>query len=467
MPGVDKRTRPIGVAVGELFKKALVTHQGVCYEVTSIDNGGENLYPLEASYKRMRRKLQLFNPDFDAFLPPYPKWVPGTDPVKFAQELAKKIKIVVPKRITCKITRELAQFRCMNNSCGWFGPVTFVKEGRRCPECGSLVLQAPVYRWDEHKDNNGDPPSAFIQPIVNPPCKKHGAKKVFHRLIPQNYKTPISSLRLICPECKDKGRAVVRRKYKLGLPSSSLRRKIMTSQVHLPDEVGDWQTLDHFGLLSDEYVSGVYWVDNMTVYQVTFGYSYETGHCWPLDDAFMGREFPTQGLVIQFKPDVYPKLLKHIEAAYESDPELYQEFVDDLERVGREHYDEDDEDILGQFNEEQLKRWVLHTLKHAFLMMIPLKTGLDHTKFAGSYDLDDDRVIIYDNEFGGIGGTRLLALDDQLFMDYLELTRKRVRDCDCRTRCLKCLVANYCGEVNNALNRHLIGPVFNVETDYE
>lgn len=228
----------------------------------------------------------------------------------------------------------------------------------------------------------------------------------------------------------------------------------------------DWKLLDSQGLLSDEYIESIHFCDSMKVYQVTFGFSYETEHCFPLDDAAVGREFPTQGIIIQLKPDTYAKVMENIKIVYENDPEIFDEFVTDLLRLGNEFF-EDDEDERESYNGDQLKRWVLHTLKHAFLMLLPLKTGLDYTKFAGLYDIDDNRVIIYDNEFGGIGGCQSLANDESLFIDYLEITKKRIGDCDCRSRCLKCLVTNYCGEVNNALNRHLIGPVFNIETDYE
>jgi Distinct helicase family with a unique C-terminal domain including a metal-binding cysteine cluster len=471
---VEKKTRAIGIAIGELFKKAYVSHQGVVYEVDTIDNGGKNLYPDEETYRRMRRRLELFHPDFVHFLKPFPRRKPGQSDFDYFQEIANKIKIIVPKKISCKITPELKQFRCVNTKCGWFGPISFLNDKRQCPECKSTVVQAPIYRWDIKKGTvkGGkvvDDPDRYIIGLTNPPCKKHGGKKVFHRLVPTDFKTPIASMRLYCPECGNptSGRRLVRKNYKLGLPTTSIRRKIMISQVDTKDP-GSWRQMEHCDLLSSQYVEGVYYSENIKLYQITFGYSYETEHCFPLDDAAIGREFKTQGIVIQLKPDIYEKLLAHVKNVYRNDPEIYAEFMKDLERLGKEYYgDPEDEQERVAYNRDQLKRWVLHTLKHAFLMMLPLKTGLDFTKFAGSYDIDDDRIIIYDNEFGGIGGCQLLSEDQDLFLDYLEITRKRLQDCDCRSRCLKCLVTNYCGEVNNALNRHLIGPIFSIETDYE
>lgn len=461
-------TRPLGMAVRELFANAIASHQGTFYEAVHIDNQGRML-PIDLeTYTRLRNKLRLFDPNFINLLPTYPDRDDFDDEMEFLQAVMDKIRIQVPHSVQCYITEPLSMFRCSSNNCGGFFSLKLrgISTSRLCPVCGAEIFQAPLRvlksQLTDHSATSAQ--RKPIQRITNTSCRRcsSGAAPVFQHLATLDPRSPFATLRLYCPRCQrpSEGAILARRGYTIQLPSQRLVRAVMQTSC----KVRKSRPID-FASLQTDFVESVSYSDSLEIFEIVMGYSYpEAGLTFPLD-VFNGRKFKTQGVVIQLREDAFPKLFEHLNLVYR-DPALLAGFKDDLVRLGDDFFGRDHTEA-AKYNQEQMRRWTLHTLAHTLLMMLPLRTGIEATKFGYSYDVPDSRVILYDNEEGGIGGCEMLATQTAVWHDFLDLTRDRLVACDCRARCPRCIVTAGCGEIYNALNRHLIGPVFGVSTDYE
>jgi len=100
---------------------------------------------------------------------------------------------------------------------------------------------------------------------------------------------------------------------------------------------------------------------------------------------------------------------------------------------------------------------ILHTISHAFLVDLPLVTGLEPNEFFESIDVDRKEVAIFDNEPGGIGGVSTVVSGDELSSDYQGKVGESVDcDLDCSSACKACLYIENCGRLNRQLNRHIL-----------
>ena len=461
-------TRSLGMAVREMFANSIVSHQGTFYETCHIDNQGRMLPIDEETYQRLREKLRLFDPTFINLLPTYPDRSEFDDEMEFLQAVMDKIRIQVPHSVQCYITEPLSMFRCSSNRCGGFYSLKLrgMSTSRVCPECRSEIFQAPL-RVLKTAPTDHSATSAQrkpIQRITNTSCRRcsKGNNSVFQRLATLDPRSPFATLRLYCPDCQKPadGTTVARRGYTIQLPSQRLVRPVTQTSCKIRKS-----TPINLDVLSPQYINSVQYCDALEVFELVVGYSYpEAGLTYPLD-VFNGRKFKTQGLVVEVHQDSFSKLFENLGVVYR-DPALFAAFKSDLQSLGDDFFGHGEEEST-KYNQDQIRRWTLHTLAHSLTMMLPLRTGIEASKFGYSYDVHDARVILYDNEEGGIGGSEMLGTNPDIWRDFLELTRDRLTACDCRARCPRCIVTPGCGEIYNALNRHLIGPIFGVVTDYE
>lgn len=151
----------------------------------------------------------------------------------------------------------------------------------------------------------------------------------------------------------------------------------------------------------------------------------------------LGRMMKTQGFVLTIKPSIYEKVHNIIE----SNPTL-------KDRDNPERY------VLDI---------VVHTLKHALLVLVPQYTGYEDQKFMGAYEILDDnqgaKVYLYDNEDGGHGGFATLIKDGDRFSKMIQRIagdRLRCPIRECKHACGNCLFIRRCGRVNRDLNRHYL-----------
>lgn len=470
---VSTVSRQLGVAVAELYQDAIAGHQGTFYQVTTI-GASRTLFVPPETYELLREKIRLFDPSFLSMLPDYPDQDDyDGDLNEWMQAVNDKIRIEEPDTVIAHITDPLSMFRC--DRCGTMIPLSSgrIDPKRICPTCHSNIFQAPIYVFKGEVSAEKIPPKT-LEKITSRPCdrcKKRG-KTVWLHMKPTDKRAPFGTLRLYCPECDKRpdtrdAKLVSRKGRRVTLPTQSLMRPVSATVCQLGREASP---MPMHGLVSSEYVKAITYHKQIQVHRIVFGYSFsDSGITKPLPK-FSGRKFKTQGIAVHLRRDCFHKLSEHLDPAHKGvyrDPDLFKEFMNDLQKPGKSYFHADEQQKHEEYDEDQFRRWVLHSLAHTLMIMLPLKTGLEATKFGYSYDVKEGRVIIYDNEEGGIGGCQSLAEDEFTWSDYLDITRRHLEHCDCRARCYRCIVLSMCGEVNNALNRHLLGPLFDILTDYE
>lgn len=151
----------------------------------------------------------------------------------------------------------------------------------------------------------------------------------------------------------------------------------------------------------------------------------------------LGRMLKTQGFVVTIKPEIYEKIKEIVK----SDPTLE-------EKENPEQY------VLDI---------VIHTLKHALLVLVPQFTGYEDQKFMGAYEILDNekgaKIYLYDNEDGGHGGFATLIKDGDRFSNMIKRIVGARLKCpvrECKHACGNCLFIRRCGKINRDLNRHYL-----------
>lgn len=467
-------SRPMGYAISKLFKDAYATYREHMYKVDLIETGEPIILPWDA-YTKMTERLKLLDPEtFTGLaLPSFPEPKTESQKLEYFKDFIKKVRISEMRRVVARLTSELESFIC--DDCNNFVRGTSFVNGVNqfkflCKECNGTLSQAPILvrtgerrskEAIEKEDRKNKPIVLYIKASKKncPHCKVED----WWGLTVKDPEQPMGSLYWICKHCKKTIEQYQAFKqwgegYKPQEPTENLTKGITVSLANVEDT--NLRPISFEGFLNKTYCEGVFYSDEVEVSQVTWGYKlgqydnvrYKT---FP-NHTYYGRTMKTQGMIIRLKPGVYDECLKSLNELYKEDSELYNGFLEDI-----------GDSSLGKSN-LQLKRWVLHTLKHALLVFMPIITGLPHQEFSGSYDLQKDQVIIYDNQEGGIGGCKKLWEDPNHFIDLLDLLTGAVEKCDCRNKCPKCVLLNTCGEVNQALNRHLLVPIFNnLDTFYD
>ena len=462
MPTSKTDTRAMSYAVSKLFKNAYATYRENMYKVELIETG-KNI-PLDwSTYNGMKQRLRLLDlKTFDGLaLPVFEKPQTESDIGRYYLDFFKRIKINEPSQVIAKLTPELETFMCDN--CFRLFRGIYAIEGInnftfKCPTCHEMLSQAPVLvRSKKSKEERTDRPMVTHIRANKKVCP-HCHKEDWLGLTSRNPEQPMGSLTWVCVHCKKDVAPL--ETFKFGNrpqePTENLTKGI-TVGITKAEELMPFK-IEAF--LKKDMCNGAFYSDKVIVSQVTWGY--KLGQYENVDyktfpnNQYYGRQFETQGIVIDLNPKIYEEAKEYLKKLYAEDSEMYEDFIKDIE-----HED-------PEMKEMQLKRWVLHTLKHALLVYMPVITGLPHREFSGSYDLDKNRVIIFDNQEGGIGGCQKLWKNPDNLINLLDLITDAIEKCDCRSKCPKCILLDTCGEVNQALNRHLLVPLFeNLETFYE
>ena len=461
---VKTDSRRMSYAITKLYKHAFATYRHNIFEVDKIESGRPIFLPWDV-YERMKLRLRLLDPDtFSGLnLPKFTKPMDGRFDSEYIQEFSQRINIKTIDTVQCKLSNELSIFLC--ERCLRFIKGTSQLDGNGlknfrfiCPECGYRVSQAPILIYNKKELPGRHHHFPMVKPIRanRKQCQNCGVEDWLGLEVtdPEN---PMGSLYWKCRKCKSDVEQFKSFQfgYKPQEPTENLTKGITVSTA-------DTENLNKIEntSLNDKYLKGIFYSDKINVFQVTWGYKlgqYENVRykTFP-NNEFYGRKFSTQGFIVEVNESFYESTKKYLEDLYHEDPELYMAFLEDLK--GGE----------PEMEQYQIKRWVLHTLKHSFLGFLPIITGLPTSEFSGAYDLEKNRVIIYDNQEGGIGGCKTLWETPSNMNDLIYLMISRIEECECRNKCPKCLVMNECGEVNQALNRHLLVPLFkDVETFYE
>lgn len=457
-------SRLMGYALSKLYKGAYATYRDNMYKVDTIETGKSLILDWEV-YEAMKQRLRLLDPKTFAGMCFHKFKKPETNQelIDYFKEFNEKIQIREPSRIEARLTPELECFMCYN--CNNFVTKTSFVDGINqfrfiCRNCKSLFSQAPILVRNKkaNEDRRNAPIVLPIRMLPKKVCPGCGNED-WPGLEIRDFEQPMGSLTWVCKKCNFPLSPF--QSYKFGYrpqePTENLTRGITVSLSNAEDST--LNKVDVEGFLNKKFCKGIFYSDKVDVYQVTWGYKigqYEKARVNTFRDTYYGRNFRTQGIVIELDESIYNESLNKLKEIYEEDEELYKRFLKDIEN----------DDL--EMRHLQLKRWVLHTLKHMILMYLPVITGLPHREFGGSYDLDKNRVIIYDNQENGIGGCQKLWKDQKNLTDLFDLMTETIERCDCRSKCPKCILLDNCGEVNQALNRHLLVPLFeDVETFYD
>lgn len=468
-------TRPMGYAITKLFKDAYATYREHMYKVEVVETGEQIILQWE-EYNKMKQRLELLDPTtFTGLaLPSFDEPKTKNQELTYFQEFIKKMRINEIEKVIARLSPELESFMC-DKCYNFIRSTSYIKGINQfkflCNECGSNLFQAPVLvrnqkikndRDQEREDRKNKPAVLYIK-ATSKQCP-HCGEDDWLGLMIRDPEQPMGSLYWVCKKCRKPIEQYQVFKqwgggYRPQEPTENLTKGITVALANVEDST--LNPLFFEGFLNKDYCDGVYYSNDIRVSQVTWGYKlgqYENVKYKSFPNhAYYGRQLTTQGVIVRLKPEVYEECLKKLKEVYEQDPELYEEFVG-----------EDIKNENSEMRKMQLKRWVLHTLKHALLVFMPIITGLPNQEFSGSYDLDKNQVIIYDNQEGGIGGCKKLWDDPDNFMNLLDLITTHVGGCDCRNKCPKCILLDTCGEVNQALNRHLLSPIFNnLDTTYD
>lgn len=452
---IKKDTRNMGYAISKLFPNAFATYRENIYEVELIGSK-KNLFLDWETYEAMKQRLKLLDPESTWMLPKLTQPHTSSEQVVYMQEFINKVSLHEPARIECRLSDELKVFVC--NDCYRLYVGTAKISGQNnftfyCSEsgCRGILNQAPLLVRTKSDESRSRMPlvkriSAKKGKCQNTGCPKHNIEE-WLGLKSQNPEQPMASLMWVCVNCGENVSPFEPFKmgYKPQEPTESLTKGITVSVA----KESDPQKLEKIPLLDYDIVKEVSFSNEVRVVQVTWGYKlgqYENVQYKTfLDNNYYGRELNTQGIIIKLEDSAFQKAKEYLKKCYSEDPEYFKAFEIDISS----------DPTL------QLKRWVLHSLEHALIMWMPIVSGLPHNEFGGSYNLDQNKVIIYDNEDGGIGGCRKLMEDRNNLIDLLDRSISRITECDCISKCPKCLAGlESCGEVNQALNRHLLAPLF-------
>lgn len=460
-----KDSRPMGYAISKLFMNAYATYKEHMYKVEVIDKGEPIILDWD-SYDKMKQRIKLLDPEafagLNMALPEFKKPVTDYEKNKYILEFIKEVQISEMRGVIAKLAPELESFICdnCNNFIRGVGFVRGINQFRfMCPTCGGSLSQAPVLvkNRDKNKEDRRNVPMVNYIRANKKKCP-HCQTEDWLGLTVRDPEQPMGSLHWICKHCKGIVGPLETFKYgyKPQEPTENLTKGVTVSLANVEDST--LREVKFEGFLNRKLCEGVFYSDEIHVSQVTWGYKlgqYENSlyKTFP-NNSYYGRQVETQGIIVKLNPLIYTECLAYLRELYKENPELYEEFMQDIES---------EEPGLRDI---QLKRWVLHTLKHSLLVFMPIITGLPNQEFSGSYDLEKNQVIIYDNQEGGIGGCKKLCDDPNNFLDLLDLLTETLEKCDCRNKCPKCILLDTCGEVNQALNRHLLAPIFNLDTFY-
>lgn len=323
---------------------------------------------------------------------------------------------IVPERVHLDWIRPLKLFWCKN--CGIIIHVARSSNvPYKCPECGSGLLQAPLFALFPRETPKSAPPEALL-PIIPAPSKytKH------IRLTQKDYMRPLRSLRLKWGTQErrifsPKGYAPVLS------PTESLTKPLSISVFDYSSaEITNIEVPERF-----KGIEGLLLLRNVRVLQVTLGIM--IGH-----PRVSKRK---RILKVMFDESGRPLL-----------PSRILSTVGLLIRVRK--------DVVKKFNEKE-RLPLLHTLSHLFLVNVPLLSGLDAVEFGEAWDIKDGEVLVYDNVQGGIGGVESCIDGNKLHPNLIErVVSSLLCPLECPKACRACLYSEACYLLNYFLDKRAV-----------
>ena len=487
-------TKALGVALRTLYPNAFVSYQGVIFKV--ISPGSEILSGItEDSVKSevVQDILDEYPELAEKIFRTINKEIEKDTGLPLPEKKGKKIRVKVPGKIDLRIDDTLDKVYCTNRNCGTIWKIAWLKQRSKglpkCLLCGYRVQQAPIFvpvidssQNDVSEGGIGTVTDGNIQPLhdsmvfchykkVNGRCTaptstdnqcvtefrdQLGSLAIFD---PQR---PIESLKRFNPDCPknlDVPPIDIRRPprhgniwFSMDFPRESLNMPLSASAVVSYDKPDDDETADVNDVLVP--MLGQFFrneiVDfeqtkfmHMKLLETVWGYRVGSrtrgatvSYIGMDTKTIIGRSISTKGFQITIKNSIYNT-------------------VDKIKRS--RNMDEEEEEILEV---------ILHSLKHALLVEVPIFTGLDENKFHGTFEInpnrDDDwaaRVYLYDTEDGGGGGFSTIMSNRDVLETMLDNVRLRRINCpvrDCHHACKHCLFIKNCGFVNRRLHRRIL-----------
>jgi len=486
-------TRPLSVTLRTLYPGAFASYQGVIFRVVSpgieVLSGvsedpvkSEKTEEVLDNYPELAQKVykiiqQQVLEDTGSRLPDKP---------------TRPIRVRVPGKVDLRLDETLENVYCTNIHCGTLWKLRWSKQKTsrglpQCALCGSRVQQAPIFfpvidqRSTLSVGAAGIQTGSEIQCLPNrvffchyktpngrcraPTSTDHQCVTEFRDMLgslaifdPQR---PIESLKIHNPDCPKKLDVppidVPRphrqndRWFSLDFPRESLNVPLTASSVVSYDEKNDPE-IDEVNevlkpLLGQFFKNDI--VDfgdtkftHMHMLETVYGYrlgnrisGVTTSYIGISMKTVLGRAIDTKGFQITIKPSIYEKIQQY--------------------RQSR-NIPNTDEEIL---------QVILHSLKHALLVEMPIFTGLDENKFHGTFEINENkegwaaRVYVYDTEDGGSGGFSTIIRNRNILETMLDDVRLRRINCpvrDCQHACKHCLYIKNCGFVNRKLHRKLL-----------
>lgn len=485
-------TKSLGIALRSLYPGAFASYQGIIFRV--ISPGQEVLSGItEDSVKSekvqdMLEEYPLLAKKVYAIIS---KEVQRDTGVILPTQEKRPIRIKVPGKVDLRIDDRLEKVYCTNPRCGTLWKVNWLNQRAKslppCSLCGSRVQQAPVFVPIIDQDPGTTigaagilldvdiqslPDRAMFCHYRRPDNSCTSPQSIDHQCV-SNFRDrlgslvvidpqrPIESLKICNPDCPKgfyvppidipRPRRTSEAWYSLDFPRESMSVPLSASGVISYEDPEDPEIQEVNEVL--QHLMGQFFNSNlvdfnetkfthMKILETVYGYrigtrlSGVTTTYIGLDKkTVMGRVTNTKGFQVTLKPTIYEKI-KQIK-----------------------------EKMKSEETEEEFLEIILHSLKHALLVEVPLFTGLDENKFHGTYEINETkeewaaRVYVYDTEDGGSGGFSTIMRNREILETMLDDIRLRRLNCpvrECKQACKHCLYIRNCGFVNRRLHRKLL-----------
>ncbi len=482
-------TKSMGYALRSLYPGAFASYQGVVFRVTGPEPGAMSGISSDSKISNeVYRKLRATDSGKQLLTKAAEKLGRQLrDESGRSIENLEEVNIVVPKKIDLRFDDTLDMVYCSDPDCGtlyrlkWYPSLP--RDGMPlCPVCrAKRVQQAPV--WTPQRRTAVKTPHAVLGDPSQNIVQNMGTKQVFcyysrpgvkcvhpsgdgncvtefllklGSLKMMDPQRPVDSLRRHNPHCPKKLdvppiplERLHRTKthwYKMDFPRESMTVPLQVSSVEEDHVENDSEVNEVNEVLRDvmPIIFNPDLVDfdksnfsRLRVLEMTYGYrvgnrfnGVSSYYLDGQDNNVLGRLTETQGFVLSLK----------------------RKIDENIETIRAQKYPKQ--------TFEELKQIVLHSIKHALLVLAPMRTGFEPDKFHGSYDAlqEGARVYVYDTDEGGNGGFGSLMKDRKSMVDMLSDISKRL-SCptrECLNACKQCLFIKNCGNVNRKLNRHML-----------
>ena len=486
-------TRSLGIALRSLYPGSFASYQGVIFRV--IAPGNDILSGITPDNVKTEKVEDAFDDYPELFHKVYKiirKQIQEDTGVLLPTGSRRPIRVTVPGKIDLRIDDTLEKVYCTNPKCGTLWKLSWLSKTSkglpRCKLCGSRIQQAPIFVPVLHNEKmsvggTGVRMGTEVQTLPDrimfchykTPTGKCRAptstdqqcvsrerfEETLGSLVMRDSQRPIESLKLCNPDCpKDlfvpdivipRPARQTNAWYSLDFPRESLNVPLSASAVKSDvddedPEIDEVNEVIH-PLLGQFFNNKM--VDfnstkftSMKILETVYGYRVgnqktgsTTSYIGMERKTVIGRVTNTKGFQVTIKPEIY-------------------EFI--KEYKSKKNITNEDEEILEV---------ILHSLKHALLVEVPVFTGLDENKFHGTYEINEDRtewaarVYVYDTEDGGSGGFSTVMRNREILMEMLDDIRLKRINCpvrECNQACKHCLYVKNCGFVNRKLNRKLL-----------